>query len=922
IPTVSGVTITQVKDIATGTILTPITYTGGQWYQINGASGLASGSYKDYQVTFTYTTCSATNIVVEGGWNCSAYPATPTDYMCGKSTISVTFTPAVAQVTLVAVTEPTASVNLCSSSLYQVQIGSAGAGNTKSNTAKITLPNGAFITSGTLQAEYPSGSGSWSAVSSTTAGNVVTVNLASHPNYPSSNGIPGVLLSSTSTDRFMNLRWEISTNCDFSSGTRPVISTAANNVCGGTASGSNIDLSLKPINITGANAPYTTYNTVTTPTLTTCTTTNNTVSFSTIILDGTTTSSEIITITLPLGVSYTTGSFACSSTLCPTLTSVTTLGDGRQQLLLNMPTGATHGDNLTYSINVGLSGFTATCGANTIELKSYSKFNSTITCPTVPSGTCPSINILTGSKNATITITKPSFTLAIKGYRQNASPNTYQIALTLTNNSTVNHLSGNTLTINYYCSDASGNPTGGVIASSNFSANINAGANYTHNTSFTTATCSYANGIVAVLSNTSNCICSTASVRLIPSYLDAINDTFTVNGCTANPSNVTNVLANDLLKGVTPTTSNVTISFVSSSNANIGLSGTNVTVASGTAPGVYTLTYQICEIENPANCDTAVATITVAAAPSVVISSPTTTCNTSIVFTLTGTAPWTVTYTNGTTPVTLSGIASSPYTITVNPSNTTTYTLVSASDAYCNAHSSALTGSATISGTKTWLGTTTAWNNTANWTGGSLPAATDCVIIPTTANNPIVSGSSFVAYAGTLTVQNNATLVVNSGNTLAVTNWVNVATTGTLTLEDKASLVQVNNVANTGNIIYKRNTSITRNDYVYWSSPVASFNVSSITSPLVSGPIYIWNPTVNNPNGGQGNWNESTGATMTVGKGYIVRGPNAFSASTASTLTGIFTGVPNNGTITIPVSRGTDTNTATHYGTNGALITN
>ncbi|POS00551.1 hypothetical protein Q361_1631, partial [Flavobacterium croceum DSM 17960] len=31
IPTVSGVTITQVKDIATGTILTPITYTGGQW---------------------------------------------------------------------------------------------------------------------------------------------------------------------------------------------------------------------------------------------------------------------------------------------------------------------------------------------------------------------------------------------------------------------------------------------------------------------------------------------------------------------------------------------------------------------------------------------------------------------------------------------------------------------------------------------------------------------------------------------------------------------------------------------------------------------------------------------------------------------------------------------------------------------------
>jgi len=72
---------------------------------------------------------------------------------------------------------------------------------------------------------------------------------------------------------------------------------------------------------------------------------------------------------------------------------------------------------------------------------------------------------------------------------------------------------------------------------------------------------------------------------------------------------------NDLLNGVAVNTASVTTTFVSSTNPNVTLSGTNVLVAAGTAAGIYYLDYRICEIINPANCSTTTVTVTVTAAP-------------------------------------------------------------------------------------------------------------------------------------------------------------------------------------------------------------------------------------------------------------------------------------------------------------------
>jgi hypothetical protein len=209
----------------------------------------------------------------------------------------------------------------------------------------------------------------------------------------------------------------------------------------------------------------------------------------------------------------------------------------------------------------------------------------------------------------------------------------------------------------------------------------------------------------------------------------------------------------------------------------------------------------------------------------------------------------------------------------------------------------------TINGAKVWNGSvSTNWNIANNWTPTGVPTAMDCVVIADTANDPIISGTNFNGLGLNLTVDNNATLTVNPDNYLTITDWININTTGDLVLQNSASLIQINNNANQGTMHMTRTANIRKLDYVYWSSPVTSFNLSSV-SPGTNGYKYKWTATIPSNINGFGNWNNAN-EIMTLGKGYIVRGPDNFTSSLAP-FNAIFEGTPNNGIISTPISRGT-----------------
>lgn len=214
---------------------------------------------------------------------------------------------------------------------------------------------------------------------------------------------------------------------------------------------------------------------------------------------------------------------------------------------------------------------------------------------------------------------------------------------------------------------------------------------------------------------------------------------------------------------------------------------------------------------------------------------------------------------------------------------------------------------------KVWQGNNGNWNDPNNWLPVGVPAADNCVIIKPATNYANVNGTNYVGLAKTLTVRTNARLEVPTGNGVNVVNKITVQNNGTFNLANSASIIQTDNVANSGIVNIKRTTQpMYRYDFTYWNSPVtlaSNFTLSALSPNTLSDKYYRWQPTIN---GGYGNWIgvNATTTAMDPRMGYIVRAPQSFDLNPANktTYTATFVGTPNNGDITIPIAIGTDAN--------------
>jgi gliding motility-associated-like protein len=107
-------------------------------------------------------------------------------------------------------------------------------------------------------------------------------------------------------------------------------------------------------------------------------------------------------------------------------------------------------------------------------------------------------------------------------------------------------------------------------------------------------------------------VCDTATASVVVTTIDAVNDTpATIPSATGGTT--PSVLANDTLNGLPVVPTDVTLTPTSvPAGLTLNPDGT-ITVAPGTPSGTYPVVYEICQVANPTVCDTATASVVVAA---------------------------------------------------------------------------------------------------------------------------------------------------------------------------------------------------------------------------------------------------------------------------------------------------------------------
>lgn len=232
-----------------------------------------------------------------------------------------------------------------------------------------------------------------------------------------------------------------------------------------------------------------------------------------------------------------------------------------------------------------------------------------------------------------------------------------------------------------------------------------------------------------------------------------------------------------------------------------------------------------------------------------------------------------------------------------------------------------LSGNMTNNGTLT-SGATSTINVGGNWANnGTFTGSTSgTVVFTSTTTGKTLTGTltgttgkftnlTFNGAGGAWTIATNVdvakVLAVTDGNvsmsgimTVAGSSAITIGSSAVFTLQNNASLLQTGYTgANSGNINVIRNTTpIIKFDYTYWSSPTNGTQTLYDFSPGTLGDKFL---TYNNA------WIlETSSNTFLKGIGFAIRAPQSTDPVVPTVTPFMFTGVPNNGTVAIPVTAG------------------
>ncbi|MFT7351898.1 MAG: hypothetical protein ACI9XR_001660 [Flavobacterium sp.] len=133
---------------------------------------------------------------------------------------------------------------------------------------------------------------------------------------------------------------------------------------------------------------------------------------------------------------------------------------------------------------------------------------------------------------------------------------------------------------------------------------------------------------------------------------------------------------------------------------------------------------------------------------------------------------------------------------------------------------------------------TTTWNGTI-WDNGE---PTKDIAVDITGNLTVTNDLEFC----TMNVLNTAVVTVNADKYLLVKKGITVASTANVIVNNNGNIIQIEDVANSGNINVKRNSAnMVRLDYTFWSSPVIGQNILNFSPQTLTSRFYEYSEGTN-----------------------------------------------------------------------------
>ncbi|BDS14438.1 hypothetical protein [Aureispira anguillae] len=527
-----NVTITNIEHIATNgnpTGPTSLTKVNNIW-QFGDIDRI---HFHDFRITATYTQCMPDTLLILAGFDCSAYPASLSAYTssnaCELDSLLLYTDPKTATLQLNPIATGVTD-DICDTLVYAFTLNSADLANVLDPSLRVTLPQGILLL-GNPTIEYPLGTAP-RPFTITPTGQTLMVDIAAadaqNPGTHSiaTNGILGTREASNANERQVTISFRFRTDCNFQSGSSFYLQPNGFAPCGSQAGGSNITSFEPPILIAGLVPPYNVSTKILLIGSTTCADTVQNVLVE-MIPDGPSTGRDTGFFDLPEHVAYA-GNFTCSEAnpaICPTFVGLTNNLNGTSSVMVQYPSTWSLGDTINFSFDINTAGFSGCSASELITVK----HTVTMAGPTCDANglPCGDVKVITGQANLAFAVQKPDFAISNLTALTNAvsSGQSYTLSFDITNNG-LDAPAG--MIAEFYCADASGNPTGLPIHTHNIAIPIASNQTISENVFFTTPTsCNNLQGIVILIaqspvSSNKQCICQDEQSLItdIPTDLD------------------------------------------------------------------------------------------------------------------------------------------------------------------------------------------------------------------------------------------------------------------------------------------------------------------------------------------------------------------------------------------------------------------